>query len=216
MATTLDLQEQEQLDELKAFWKRWGSAITWVLIAVLAAFAGWNGWNWYQREQAVKAGALFDELDRTVSAGDAERAGRVFADLRERHPGTVWAAHGGLLTARLQQERGKGEDALAALSWVADKSGDPALQAIALLRMAGLQLDAKRPDAAREALTRIQAAGFEALVADRRGDVLQSEGKTAEAVEAYKAAYKGLGDALDYRRVVEAKLTALGAPPAAP
>ena len=58
MATNLDLQEQEQLDELKAFWKRWGSAITWVLIAVLAAFAGWNGWNWYQREQAVKAGAL--------------------------------------------------------------------------------------------------------------------------------------------------------------
>ena len=85
MATTLDLQEQEQIDELKAFWKRWGNLITWALIAALAGFAGWNGWNWYQREQGVKAGVLFDELDRTVVAGDVERAARVFSDLRDRH-----------------------------------------------------------------------------------------------------------------------------------
>ena len=64
MATSLDLQEQEQLDSLKAFWQRWGNLLTWGVIAVLAGFAAWNGWNWYQRDQAVKAAALFDELDR--------------------------------------------------------------------------------------------------------------------------------------------------------
>ena len=45
MATHLDLEEQEQLDQLKAFWKRWGNLITWLLIAVLGAYAAWNGWN---------------------------------------------------------------------------------------------------------------------------------------------------------------------------
>ena len=115
MATTLDLQEQEQIDDLKAFWKRWGNLITWAVIAALAVFAGWNGWNWYQREQAFKAGALYDELERTVAGGDAERAGRVFNDLRERHPSAVWAAHGGLLVARLQHEKGKADEAAAAL-----------------------------------------------------------------------------------------------------
>jgi predicted negative regulator of RcsB-dependent stress response len=215
MATTLDLQEQEQIDELKAFWKRWGNPITWALIAVLAAFAGWNGWNWYQREQGVKAGVLFDELDRTVAAGDVERAARVFSDLRDRHPGTTWAAQGGLLVARLQHERAKVDESIGTLTWVADKAADPALQAIARLRLAGLHLDAKRADAALETLSRATAAGFEALVADRRGDALSSQGKVGEAIEAYRAAHPGLTESLDYRRVVEAKLTALGAPVAA-
>jgi predicted negative regulator of RcsB-dependent stress response len=217
MATTLDLQEQEQLDDLKAFWKRYGNWITWVLIAVLAGFAGWNGWNWYQREQAVKAGALFDELDRTVLAGDVDRAARVFGDMRDRHPGTTWTAQAGLVVARLQHERAKTDDAVATLGWVADKSGDAGLQAVARLRLAGLHLEGGRHDAALQALAAVKAPGFEGLVADRRGDVLKAQGKPAEAVEAYRSAHKALDESADYRRVVEAKLTALGVPvPATP
>ena len=49
MATHLDLQEQEQIDDLKAFWKQYGDLITWTLVIVLAAFAAWNGWNTWQR-----------------------------------------------------------------------------------------------------------------------------------------------------------------------
>ena len=45
MATSLDLQEQEQVDALKAFWKQYGNLITWVLTLALAAFAAWNGWQ---------------------------------------------------------------------------------------------------------------------------------------------------------------------------
>ena len=60
MATPLDLQEQEQLDQIKAFWNQYGNLITWTLTLALAGFAGWNGWNWWQRSQATKAGALYD------------------------------------------------------------------------------------------------------------------------------------------------------------
>ena len=42
MATQLNLEEQEQLDELKHFWKQWGNLITWVAIAVLGTYAAWN------------------------------------------------------------------------------------------------------------------------------------------------------------------------------
>src|SRR5882672_10732955 len=80
MATHLDLEEQEQLDQLKSFWKQYGNLITWVLIVVLGAYAAWNGWNWYQRDQAVKSGAMFDELDKAAQAGDADSAGRIFND----------------------------------------------------------------------------------------------------------------------------------------
>ena len=107
MATSLDLQEQEQVDALKAFWKQYGNLITWVLTLALAAFAAWNGWQWYERDQAAKAGAIYDELDRAVQAGDAQRAARAFGDLRDRHAGSTFAAHGALLVAKLQADEAK-------------------------------------------------------------------------------------------------------------
>jgi predicted negative regulator of RcsB-dependent stress response len=120
MATSLDLQEQEQLDALKAFWKQYGNLVTWVLILVLGAFAAWNGWNWWQRDQATKAGAMFDELDRAVAAGDADKAGRVFNDLKERFPRTPGPA-GRLAAAKVQFDKGQADAAKATLTWVAEQ-----------------------------------------------------------------------------------------------
>jgi len=213
MATQLDLQEQEQLDALKAFWNKQGNLITWALILVLAAFAGWNGWQWYQRDQATKAGAMFDELDRAARAGDAERAGLVFGDLKERYPRTAFAQQGGLLAAKTQFDKGRADAAKASLSWVADNAVEEEMRSVARLRLAALQAEAKQYDEALKTLAAAQAPGFEGLVEDRRGDILLAQGKAVEARAAYQAAYKAMGERIDYRRLVEAKMTALGAAP---
>lgn len=214
MANTLDLQEQEQLDELKAFWKQWGNLITWVLTACLLGFAGWNAWGWYQRDQATKAAAMFDELDKAAVAGDADKAGRVFNDMKERFARTAFTQQAGLMTALLQYEKGQADAAKASLGWVADNASEDEYRTIARLRLAGVLLDAKDYDGALKALDAAQAKEFAGLVADRRGDVLLAQGKQDEARAAYQAAYKAMGETIDYRRMVEAKLTALAAPPA--
>ena len=215
MATQLDLQEQEQVDAVKAFWKQYGNLITWVLVLVLGAFAAWNGWQLYQRKQAEQAGAMYDELDRAASAADVEKVGRVFADLKDRHGRTVYAQQGGLLAAKVQADKGKSEDARAALLWVAENGPDESLRALARLRVAGLLLDAKQFDAALTQLEPSRLGPFAALGADRRGDVLTAQGRTSDAVAAYQSAWKALPETVDYRRLVEAKLVALGAAPAA-
>jgi predicted negative regulator of RcsB-dependent stress response len=218
MATHLDLQEQEQVDQLKAFWAQYGNLITWTLTLALAAFAAWNGWNWWQREQAGKASALYDELDRVAQAGDAERSGRAFADLKERFPRTLQAQQGALLAAKVQAEHGQVDPALATLAWVADNAGEDEYRVVARLRAAGLLMDQKKYDDALkqlDAAQQVQVHEFDALVADRRGDVLAALGKKAEAVAAYQSAYKGIDEKSDYRTLVDAKLTTLGAAPAA-
>ena len=213
MANSLDLQEQEQLDDLKAFWKQWGNLITWLITACLLAFASWNAWGWYQRDQATKAGAMFDELDKAAVAGEADKVGRVFNDLKDRYGRTVFAEQGGLLAARVQFDKGQADAAKASLAWVADNAVEDEYRSVARLRLAGLQLDAKQYDAALKTLDADSAKPFAALVADRRGDVLLAQGKTGEARTAYQAAWKAMGEKVDYRRLIEAKLTALGAPP---
>jgi len=213
MASPLDLQEQEQLDTLKALWKQYGNLITWTLVIVLGGIAGWNGWQWYQRDQGVKAAAMFDELDRAAQAGDADKAGRIFADLQARFPGTAFAQQGGLATARVQFEKGQLDAAKASLTWVAEKAVETEARTMARLRLAALQAQSKQYDEALKTLDAATAVGFEPLVADRRGDVLLAQGKATEALAAFKTAWAGLSESTDYRRVVEAKLTAMGAPP---
>jgi predicted negative regulator of RcsB-dependent stress response len=217
MATNLDLEEQEQLDELKAFWKKYGNLVTWLLIAVLVCYAAWNGWNWYQRDQGAKASAMFTQLETAAQAGDVDQTARVFADLKSRYPGTAYAEQGGLLTAKLQFEKSKPDDALASLSWVEANASEPEYQSIARLRAAGVLLDQKKYDEALKRLDAIApkdgAAELGALVADRRGDVLMAQGKTDDAKAAYTKAWTAMDPKVEYRRLIEAKLTALGAPP---
>ncbi len=210
---TLDLQEQEQLDDIKAFWKRHGNLITWLVTAVLLAFAGWNAWNWYQRNQATQAAAMFDELDKAATAGDADKTGRVFNDMKERYAGATLTQQAGLIAARLQYDKGQADAAKATLGWVGDKASEDEYRAIARLRLAGVLLDAKDYPGALKALDGITAKDFAGLASDRRGDVLLAQGKTDEARTAYKAAYAAMDDKIDYRRLVEVKLTALAAPP---
>ncbi|MFD0667304.1 YfgM family protein [Ramlibacter sp. MAHUQ-53] len=222
MASHLDLEEQEQLAEIKHFWNKYGNLITWVLIVAFGAVAAWNGWHWWQNRQAAQASALFAEVDRAAQSGEMARVERAFADIKDKFGGTTYAAQAGLLAGRALAEGGKGDAAKAALGWVAEKSSDDGLKAVARLRLAGLLADAKAYDDALRQLDAGLPAAFAALAADRRGDILQLQGKKDAAKAEYKKALAGLDARNDYRRLVEVKLTALGgeavtaAAPAAP
>lgn len=213
MATHLDLEEQEQLDAVKQFWKRNGNLVTWLMIAALVAYSGWTGWNWWQREQATQAGAMFDELDKAAQAADVDKVARVFGDLKARYPKTAFAQQGGLLAAKVQAEKGKTDAAQAALDWVSANATETEYQTIARLRLAGLLLDNKKYDEALKQLDAATASGFEPLAADRRGDVLMAQGKPDDAKASYTKAWRAMDASIEYRRLIEAKLAAMGAPP---
>jgi predicted negative regulator of RcsB-dependent stress response len=210
MANNLDLEEQEQLAELKHFWNEWGNLITWVLIVVFGAIAAYNGWNYWQRTQATQAAALFDEIDRAATAGDTARVERAFADIKDKFPRTAFAQQAGLLAAKVMQDKGNKDAAKAALTWVSEQASDEGYQATARLRLAALMVDAKQYDDALKQLSASFPPEFEALADDRRGDVYNLQGKRAEAKAEYLKAWKGLGEESEYRRLVEVKLTALG------
>lgn len=214
MATPLDLQEQEQLDQLKAFWKRWGNLISGLAFVVLGAAAAWNGWTWWQVRQSARASLLYDDIDRAALAGDAARAGRIAQDLREGYGRTVFAAQGNLLAAKVQADKEQLEAAATTLRWVADEAGDADYRSLARLRLAGVLLDLGKADEALKALDGLEAGAFGGLAADRRGDILKAQGKAAEAVAAFQQAFGRMEAGSDYQRVVEAKLIALGVQPA--
>lgn len=210
MAKHLDLEQQEQLDEIKHFWKQYGNLITWALIAVFGAIASWNGYQYWQRSQGAQASLLYDEVERAVLAGDATKIDRTLADMKERFASTSYAQQAGLLAAKAYHAKGNLDAASSALTTVAEKSSDPGYQAVARLRIAGLFIEKKAYDEAIKVLAADFPKEFVGLAADRRGDVLALQGKKSEARAEYTKAYEAFDDQADYRRLVEVKLNALG------
>ena len=215
MAKHLDLEEQEQLDELKHFWKQYGDLITWVLIAVVGVFAAWTGYQYWQRSQAAQASVMYDEIDRAVKSGEASRIDRSLADMKERFGATLYAQQAALLAAKAYQDKGNVDAARASLTWVAEKATDAGYKATAKLRLAGILLDKKLYPEALQQVSGDFPKDFAGLAADRRGDILMAQGKKTEAMAEYEKAWKNLDERAEYRRLVEVKLNALGVDPTA-
>jgi len=213
MANQLDLEEQEQLDQLKHFWSRYGNLITGLLIVVLGAVAAWNGYHYWQRSQATQSAAMFDELSKSVASGDMAMAQRTFSDMKERYAAATYTQQAALALARQASDKGDNDTAKAALQWVVDKSGDEAYAAIARLRLANMYFDAKDYAQALVLLDGVKDDAFAALVADRKGDIFAVQDKRSEAKAAYLQAYQKLEERAQYRRVVQVKLNALGVDP---
>ena len=210
MAKHLDLEEQEQLDELKHFWKSYGNAITGALLAVAVALAGWFGYQYWQTGKATQASMMYDEVERAIQSGDSARIDRALADMNERFSGTYQARQAGFVAAKSYHDKGNTDAAIAAMTAVVAKSPDDGYGAMARLRLAGLLTEKKAYDDAIKQLAGSFPKDFVALANDRRGDVLMAQGKKAEARAEYEKAYKGFNESFEYRRLVEIKLNALG------
>ena len=213
MASHLDLEEQEQLDELKHFWKRWGDLITWVLIAVLGGYAAWMGWESYSTKQSAQSAVLYDTVERAAVSGDTALLDRAVADIKDKFASTTYAQQAALLAARVYQDKDRKADAKVQLTWVIDKASDDGYKALARLRLAALLIEDKAYDEARKQLTAQTPESFAPLMADRLGDLAMLQTQRDEAVHQYQKAWKGLEPTAEYRRLVAVKLAALGADP---
>ena len=206
---TYDLEEQEQLASLKAWWKEHGGAILLGATLVLAAIAAWNGWMWYQRSQSAQASVLYDTLQKAARANDLKATRETAGAILENFPRSAYAPLAALISAKVHFQAGDLKTARAQLQWVIEHAGSDEIRAIATLRLASVLLDDNEPDAALKILEAKPPPGFEALYASLRGDILVTQKKRSEARAAYKAALEK-AEAGALRDALRLKLQALG------
>ena len=224
-----DLEEQEKIASLKAWWEKYGNALTSIVLGVAVAVAGYNVWQWYQRGQIAKAASAYDELQRAVATKDLAHAREVTGVLLEKYGSTAYAEMGAVLAAKTNMDAGDTKTAKAQLQWTADRATDPEYRAIGRLRLAGVLLDEGEYD---EALKQVLGSSaselsipFQASFADRRGDIYLAQDKLDDAKREYTSALALLESRTDtrgYANVVQLKLDGLlggvvaSAAPAAP
>jgi predicted negative regulator of RcsB-dependent stress response len=210
-----DLEEQEQIETLKSWWKQYGNLVTWLLIAALGAYAAWSGWNYYQRSQAAQAGQLYDEITRAVAAKDTARVLRGATDMREKFGRTAYAEMAALTAAKAAFDANDLNGAKAQLQWVIDSGRDEEYRALARIRLAGVLLDEKAYDEGLKLLSADVPVAFAGALADRRGDLLMAQNKVAEARAAYQEALQKSDAKSPGRQLIQLKLDAIGGAKAA-
>jgi predicted negative regulator of RcsB-dependent stress response len=208
-----DLQEQEQLDALKAWWRSNANWLTALAILVLLVVAAYQGWSWYTVRQATAASGLYDQFDKAAGSKDPKdvaKARDLLGTLIDQHGSTLYATMAALRAAKTNVDAGDVKTAKGQLSWVAEHSSQKELALLARVRLAGLLLDEKAYDQALDALKVDVPDAFAGEFADRRGDVYAAQGKVKDARAAYTEALAKAGSQ-PMRTLIQMKLDALPA-----
>ncbi len=181
-----DLEEQESIDQLKAWWDKWGTALTAVVCVICLAFAGWNVWNWWQRNQVAKASAVYVALQTAVEQGDKKSIGSTSLGLIDEYSSTVYAPLGALNAAAAQARLGDTDAATNLLNWVINQKSHPEYADIARVRLAAVLLSAGKAADALKALEAVKPVkALEIELNDRFGDVYFALGDFAKAKESW-------------------------------
>ena len=207
-----DLEEQEQLDEIKAWWTQYRNLMLLVVVAAAVTVSAIQGWRYYHNQQAFEAGELYTQLQSAVGGGDPKKAQDIAAVLIDKYPRTGYARLAALTGAKAAFDSGDAPAAKIRLQWVVDNGKDDEMRGIARLRLAAVLLDEKSYDEALKLLAAQHADTLSALYADLKADVLVAQGKYEEARSAYQLALDKSDAKSAYRALIRVKLDALGEP----
>lgn len=205
----LDLEEQDQLDALKAWWKLHGNKVLLVVGLVLVAVAGFEYWKYYQREHSSAASTQFMQLGE-VAPDDQKTIQRLAGDIIAKYPSTPYAGRAALLAAKVNYQAKDVESAKSQSEWAYKNAREPAVKTLAQLQLAAIHFEQKDYDGALKLLAAKHEASFDGLFADLKGDVLEAQGNKSEARLAYQDALNHFEPGSRYARYTEYKLEALG------
>lgn len=206
-----DLDEQEKLGDLKAWWARFGNYVTGAVTVIALAVAANQGWKYYTGKQAAEASSLYFALSDAAGKNETAKAKDATAQLIEKFPRTGYAARGALLAAKVAFDAGDLAAAKTQLDWVVANSKEPELTSIARLRLAAVLLDQKQYDDAIAALEAKHSDSFDGMFLDMKGDIFNLQGKAADAKTAYEAALTKLDTKGSLKQYTQLKLDAVSA-----
>jgi predicted negative regulator of RcsB-dependent stress response len=204
-----DLEEQEQLDEFKAWWKKNGQKTIALGLLLLLAYAAYNGWHYFQRKQAVEASTIYQEL-LVSDTKDTKTISEKSTHLIESYASTPYAARAAVYVAKLNYQNNDIKNAKAKLEWAMNNAKETAVAALAGLQLANILVEEKSYDAALKILDAKHDSGFDGLYWDLKGDILVALGKKSEAKSAYQRALTKLDAQGKYHLITEQKLESLG------
>lgn len=180
--------EEEQLEELKRWWKEHGRTVVAGVVLGLGSVVGWTSWRAHQDAQAEQISLRYEKLLNTAAIpnrrGTVEQADAIIAE----HPDSAYAALAALVGAHAAYNGKDMTTAQRLLEWAASHGDSFEVSDVARVRLARVLSEQGQHDAALAALDRITHPEFSAVRSETRGDVLAAKPDAAGARAAYESA----------------------------
>jgi len=205
----LDLEEQEQVDELKALWKKYGAYVTRGVIAFFVLYGLFQGWSYYQTKQSLGASELYQSivvLDEKNTKDILEKSQKLMDD----YSGTPYAGRAAILFAKASYLEGNKDKAKEKLVWASSHAKESATESIALIQLGQILVEEKKYEDALKRVSDVDNDGYLGLSNDLKGDILNAMGKKEDAKKAYQEALKRFGPKDPYAKFTQEKLESLG------
>ena len=201
------LEEQQELDNFKYFWKSTGR---WLFALLIAAALGYLGYTMYKSHKASQSQEAAEVLAKIVDKMQAKASqAEVNADLtnlQQNYPDSIAAAQATLMAAATEYDARRYDVAEGHLNWVLKNQKAPLVQALAAQRLGIVLLQQKKYDAAIAAFNTKVEADFEPLLLEAKGDVYAAQNKTKEAAQSYQQALEKLPKDAIERELLQMKL----------
>lgn len=205
-----DLQEQEQLNQLKYFWRDWGKYIIGILILVLVSYISSVIVNMNFEKKANQAAVVYASLSDALSVSDNNAVYKITNQMEKDYPKIEYTSMASMLAAKQAFESKDYMLAINYLTWTITNSKDSGLLSMAKLRLSDVYMDQKKFDKALDILTTNNNDAFSVLFYIKRGDLYVAKGESDRARDAYKEALQKAGQDSNITSGVQLKLDALG------
>ncbi len=207
------LNEQDQVEIIKRFWKKYGNWILAVIIIIALAIAGWRFWQKHQQQTVDKASLLYQAAFVGLKKHQAEIVEANTSKLQSEFASTTYASMASLLLAKQLVAESNLTLAKTQLIWVIRNTSVPELKAIAKLRLARILIEQHQAKKARIYLVPVK--GFEAVFYAVQGQAYQQMKQIAKARIAYTQSLQHMQSTDPLYSLVEMSKNALPASPMA-
>ncbi|KGT46965.1 tetratricopeptide repeat protein [Acinetobacter sp. HR7] len=208
------ISDDDQLESLKSFTKKYGSSIITGILVALIAFFGWEYWQKKNLAESQKETArvqqLMDEAGATQGDAFAKLAETADKIVKEA-PDSAQAIQTQLVMAKLAYDKQDYAAAERALKKVENsKVDDAGLVQIVKLRLAYAQLAQKKYDEALKTLDAVTEPAFKATADEARGDIYVAKNDIENAKKVYQSAWDALVERKEERQILQIKLESVG------
>ena len=191
--------EDEQVEQIKKWWKSNGRQIIAGAVIGLAGIWGWNSYSSYQDQQLLEARALYLNY-----ASDSSNVG-AYEKLSEDFANSSYTDQATLLMAKNLFDEGNYSEALNLIEPLTEHSNSM-ISSSAILRLASIYLQTSQHDKALTLLEPYSDESFGGLVHNLMGDIYLDIGNKSEAQEHFNKALVAVSENSNLGQLIQIKL----------
>ena len=182
------MTEDEQLEVMKKWWRRYGNLVTIILSLALLCVAGYRYMNWHQQKLTQQASIAYEQMMIAFSNQNTKSVKSYANELIKAHRHTVYSDVAHMTLAKIYVSKSQLDKARAELRLVAGESKMNALRQIAQIRIARILAAEKSYSNALSELNTVYDETYLPVINELKGDIYGATGQYQEAITAYRLA----------------------------